>query len=265
MSQTTPAHVLVEQTGHVVEITLNRPDAYNSFDRQMHHALQAAFDQASKAPDVRAIVFAARGKAFSAGGDFDEILHDQTDHVQRNAMRDQAKPLLLAIADSRVPVVTALQGDAVGLGASLILASDAVFASRTAKISDPHVVIGLAAGDGGCIGWPLHTGLLRAKRYLLSGDRIAAEDAHAMGLVTDLVDTPEETLTAARAYAKRLAGLPPMAVQNTKKALNLLFRKQVEAVFDYGMLLEMETFTTSDVAEAIGAFREKRAPVYTGS
>lgn len=257
--------VAIEQTGHVVEITLDRPELHNSFTKEMHDALHNAFEAVLKRPDVRAIVFAAHGKAFSAGGDFDEILGDQTDHVRRTAMRDGAKPLLMAIADAPVPVVTALQGDAAGLGASLILASDAIFAARTARISDPHVIVGLAAGDGGCVGWPINVGLLRAKRYLLSGDRIGAVEAHAMGLVTDLVDTPEEALTAARAYAQRLAGLPPLAVQNTKRTLNVLFRKQVEAVFDYGMALEIETFATSDVTEAIAAFREKRKPVFTGS
>lgn len=259
------APVAVEQTGYVVEITLDRPDLYNSFTKEMHDALHGAFEEGLARPNVRAIVFAARGKAFSAGGDFDEILGNQTDHARRTAMRDGAKPLLMAIADAHVPVVTALQGDAAGLGASLILASDAIFAARSAKISDPHVVVGLAAGDGGCVGWPINVGLLRAKRYLLSGDRIGAEEAHAMGLVTDLVDTPEAVLPAARAYAERLAALPPIAVQNTKRTLNVLFRKQVEAVFDYGMALEIETFATSDVTEAIAAFREKRKPVFTGS
>lgn len=256
--------IAVEVQGHVGQITLDRPEAYNSFTHEVHEALLRHVLDLRERPEIRAIVFAARGKAFSAGGDFEEIKTDQTDRARRTAMRDSAKPLLMAIADAHVPVVTALQGDAAGLGATLVLATDAVFAARSARISDPHVVVGLSAGDGGCVAWPLHAGLLRAKRYLMSGDRITAEAAHAMGLVTDLVDTPEETLPAARAYAERLAALPPIAVQNTKRTLNLLFRRQVEAVFDYGMALEIETFTTEDATEALSALLEKRKPRYSG-
>lgn len=250
--------------GAIATITLAAPDRHNAITADVHHALKAAFLDVQDRNDVRAIVFAAQGKAFSAGGDFDEILDYHKNLELRQAMRAQGKPLLMAIADCPLPVVTALQGDAVGLGATLALASDAVFAARTARISDPHVIIGLAAGDGGCATWPLHTGLLRAKRYLLSGDRIGAEQALAMGLITDLVDTAEEALPAARAYAQRLATLPPLAVQNTKRALNLIFRARVEAVFDYGMALEMECFTSGDVIEAISAIKERRSPTYQG-
>lgn len=250
--------------GAIATITLTAPDRHNAITGDTHHALKAAFTEAQARPGLRAIVFAAQGKSFSAGGDFDEILRDREDHGRRIAMRAEGKPLLMAIADCPLPVVTALQGDAVGLGATLVLASDAVFAARTARISDPHVIIGLAAGDGGCVTWPLHTGLLRAKRYLLSGDRIGAEQALAMGLVTDLVDSAEEALPAARAYAERIAALPPLAVQNTKRTLNAIFRARVEAVFDYGLALEMECFVTADVAEAIAAIRERRVATYTG-
>lgn len=256
--------VRVDHDGPIATITLAAPTCHNAITGETHHALKAAFLAVQVRSDVRAIVFAAEGKSFSAGGDFDEILRDREDAVQRAAMRAEGKPLLMAIADCPVPVVTALQGDAVGLGATLVLASDAVFASRTAAISDPHVVIGLAAGDGGCVTWPLHSGLLRAKRYLLSGDRIPAEQAHGMGLVTDLVDNADDALPAALAYARRLAALPPLAVQNTKRALNAIFRARVEAVFDYGLALEMECFTSDDVAEAIAAFRERRTPTFNG-
>lgn len=250
--------------GAIATITLAAPERHNAITGEVHHALKAAFLAVRTRADIRAIVFAAQGKSFSAGGDFDEILADRADRDRRTAMAAEGKPLLMAIADCPLPVVTALQGDAVGLGATLVLASDAVFAARSARISDPHVVIGLAAGDGGCVAWPLHAGLLCAKRYLLSGDRIPAEQALAMGLVTDLVEMPEDALPAARAYAERLAALPPLAVQNTKRALSAIFRARVEAVFDYGLALELETFTSDDLVEAIAAFRERRPPVYHG-
>ena len=261
----TPSDLVeVQFDGPVSEITLNRPAELNSVTHAMHHAVRKAFMSVRDRPEVRTILFTARGKVFSAGGDFDDILRSRADEKTRQEMQWEAKPLLLSIVDCPVPVVTALHGDAVGLGATLLMASDAVVAARTVRISDPHVVIGLVAGDGGCVTWPQHVGMLRAKRYLLTGDRINAVDAHAMGLVTDLVDTPEQTQPAARALARRLAALPPLAVQKTKRVLNKLFRERIEFAFDVGLELEMETFMSADMLEAIDAFRQKRVPDYKG-
>jgi len=257
--------VEVDIAEHVAQIVLNRPAVHNSVSAQMHVDIKHAFLSVRGAPNVRAIVFAANGKSFSAGGNFDDILSDRTDHEHRNLMRAEARELLLAVAESPIPVITALQGDAVGLGATLIMATDAIVAARTARISDPHVVIGLAAGDGGCVAWPLQVGLLRAKRYLLTGDRLTAEEAFHMGLVTDLVNTAQEVLPAARALAARIANLPPLAVQATKRTLNQVFRNRFDQVFELGLALEMETFVSEDVVEAIAAFREKRPPRYQGS
>jgi enoyl-CoA hydratase len=257
--------VQVRITGYVAEIVLNRPAAHNSVSPQMHIEIKNAFLDMSRAEGIRAIVFAANGKSFSAGGNFDDILADRTNHEHRNTMRAEARKLLLAVAESPIPVITALHGDAVGLGATLIMATDAIVAARTARISDPHVAIGLAAGDGGCVSWPLQMGLLRSKRYLLTGDRLTAEEAFQMGLVTDLVDMPQDVLPAARALAARIANLPPLAVQATKRTLNQVFRNRFDEVFEMGLALEMETFVSEDVVEAITAFREKRPPHYKGS
>jgi enoyl-CoA hydratase len=252
-------------TGHVAEITLNRPAALNAFTHEMHVELKQAFLSVREAPDLRAIILAANGRSFSAGGDFDLILASRADAAAREAMRHEARPLLMAIADSPIPVIAALQGDAIGLGATIALGADAIVAARQARISDPHVVIGLAAGDGGAVLWPLHIGLLRTKRYLLTGDLLTAEDAYAMGLVTDLVDTPEQVLDAARQLAGRIAALPPLAVQATKRALNQIFRNRMEDVFEQALQAEMDNFTSDDVAEAIAAIRGRRKPVYKGS
>lgn len=254
----------VDEDGPITTITLTRAEAHNSVDTAAHHDIQDAFLAARDRDGLRALVFAAEGKTFSAGGDFDEILRDRIDVARRSALADVAKPLLMSIADCPVPVVTALQGDAIGLGATLILASDAIVAARKARLADPHVMIGLAAGDGGCVVWPQHVGLLRAKRYLLTGDRVTAEDAHAMGLVTDLVDEPADALPAALALARRIVALPPLAVQRTKRALNQLFRNRIEELFEYAMALELETFASEDVVEAIAAVRERRPGVFHG-
>lgn len=247
---------------HQAEVLLNQPEAYNSISYAMHVELKEAFLMLRGREEVRAIVLGAKGKAFSAGGDFDAILACRENADQRAKMREEVRPLLMAIADCHIPVVTAVQGDAIGLGATLMMATDAVIAAKSARISDPHVVIGLAAGDGGCIAWPLHVGLLRAKRYLLTGDRLTAEEAYRIGVVTDLVETPADALPAARALAGRIAGLPPLAVQATKRTLNQVFRNRLEEVFELGLAHEMDTFVSEDLAEAIAAFRQKRTPSF---
>jgi enoyl-CoA hydratase len=258
------ATIDIRVTGHVAEITLNRPAALNAFTHEMHGELKQAFLAARDKPEIRAIILAANGRSFSAGGDFDLILASREDAAARAEMQSEARPLLMAIADSPIPVIAALQGDAIGLGATIALGADAIVAARLARICDPHVVIGLAAGDGGAVLWPLHIGLLRAKRYLLTGDRLTAEEAYAMGLVTDLVDTPEQVLDAARQLAARIAALPPLAVQGTKRALNQIFRNRADAVFEQALQAEMDNFTNDDVAEAIAAIKARRKPVYKG-
>jgi enoyl-CoA hydratase len=168
------------------------------------------------------------------------------------------------LADVPLPIVVALQGDAIGLGATVALACDAIVASRTVSIADPHVAIGLVAGDGGCVVWPAAAGLLRAKRYLLTGDRLTAEDAWAMGLVTDLVDGPDDVLPAARALAARMAALPPLAVQGTKRALNRVMQARAGEVLDLSFALEAASMASDDLVEAIAAFKERREPKYHG-
>jgi enoyl-CoA hydratase len=257
-------NVAISVDGMVAQITLNNPESYNAITFAFHEELTTAFRRVVESSVVRAIVFASTGKVFSAGGDFDLVLKDQADPVSRHRSAQLARPLFMAIADCPLPVVTALHGDSVGLGTTLVLCTDAIVVARTARISDPHIVIGLAAGDGGGVVWPQSAGLLLAKRYLLTGDRIPAEVALAMGLVTDLVDTADQALPAARALAKRIAAMPPRAVQATKRMLNHGLRHRIEEIFDLGFALEVETLATEDVVEAICAFREKRTPTYRG-
>jgi enoyl-CoA hydratase len=254
----------IDYEGHLAQITLTRPDVLNRFDPELHRDLIEALIEVRDRGDVRALVLASTGKVFSAGGSFDFMLACRADTAFRTAALDEGRRLFHALTDLPVPVVTALQGDAVGLGATVVLTSDAVVASRTAGLSDPHVGIGLVAGDGGCVVWPAAAGMMRAKRHLLTGDRLTADDAFAMGLVTDLVDTPEETLPAARALAERIAALPPLAVQGTKRALNRVLQQRAGEVLDLAFALEGHSMASDDLAEAIDAFKERRPPIYQG-
>ena len=249
---------------HVAEITLTRPDVLNRFDFVLHRDFTEVLLELRGRTDVRAIVLASTGKVFSAGGDFELMLACRADVATRTRTIDEGRLLFRLLADVPVPVVVALHGDAIGLGATVALACDAIVAGRTASISDPHVSIGLVAGDGGCVVWPAAAGMLRAKRYLLTGDRLSAEDAWAMGIVTDLVDGPDDVLPAARALAARMAALPPLAVQGTKRALNQLLQHRAGEVLDLSFSMEAASMASDDLAEAVAAFKERREPKYQG-
>ena len=254
----------LERHGDVAEITLCRPEVLNRVDAEVHDSLHAAFGALATMDGVRAAVLASTGKAFSAGGDFDFILRQNADPDGRRQMVRDALGLLSALLDIPAPVIVALRGDAMGLGATLVLGCDAVVAARRARLADPHVVVGLVAGDGGCLVWPQSAGFLTAKRYLLTGDAMDAETALRCGLVTDIVDEPDDVLPAARALAGRIAALPPLAVQGTKQALNAVQRARFAEVMELSALLEVGTLGSADVREAIAALKERRAPRYEG-
>ncbi|MDQ3292858.1 MAG: enoyl-CoA hydratase/isomerase family protein [Actinomycetota bacterium] len=249
--------------GYVATMTLNRPETMNAFDEAVHDDFLATVD-ALRTLDVRAAVLASTGKVFSAGGDFDFML--QAHHDLQFLLRhvDVGRNLVLTLLEVPYPIVAAVQGPAIGLGATVVLACDAVVASRNVVIADPHVRVGLAAGDGGCLFWPQHVGMLLARRYLLTGDRLDAERCYQLGLVSDLVDEPADVLPAASALAERMAALPPLAVQGTKRALANVMRMRAGEVLDLAFAAEVTSVRSDDLPEAIAAIREKRPPTYRG-
>ena len=255
----------IDKRGPVAEITLTRPDLLNRFDDPLHVDLTAALLDVRQDADVLAILLASTGKVFSAGGDFELMQAANADVREALRIVDDGRRLLTALIDTPQPIVVAMHGDAIGLGATVALACDAVVAPRDARLLDPHVNIGLVAGDGGCLVWPQSVGMLRAKRHLLTGDPLSATDAFALGLVTDLVETPDEVLPAARALAERIAALPPLAVQGTKKALNRVVQQRAGEVIDLSFAYEATTLRSADLLEAIAAFKERRPGRYLGA
>jgi len=255
----------IARRGLVAEITLTRPELLNRFDDLLHQEFTSALQSLRSERDLRAIVLASTGKVFSAGGDFELMKACNADLATAVRVTDDGHRLLATLLDVPQPVVVAMQGPAIGLGATIVLACDAIVAARTAQISDPHVSIGLVAGDGGCLVWPQAAGILRAKRHLLTGDALSAEDAFSMGLITDLVDTSDDVLPAARALADRIAQLPPIAVQGTKRALNHVLQQRAGEVLDLSFALEIQSLRSDDLLEAIAAFTERRPGTYRGA
>lgn len=248
----------------VAEVTLTRPDVLNCFDDQLHTDFIAMLDVVPAEPSVRCILLRSTGRAFSAGGDARWMQEANADPDLARHLTRKGYRLMHTLLGLRVPLVTAVQGAAMGLGANVALAGDVIVASRAAKFADSHVVMGLVAGDGGAVVWPQAAGMVRAKRHLLTGDAISAEDALTAGMVSDLVEDPDELLPTARRLARRIAALPPLAVQGTKQALNRVLQQRAGEVLELSLSLELDTITSADVREATTAFLEKRAGRYEG-
>ncbi len=256
--------IKVSSADGVAEIILARPERMNTIDEDVRPELIHALTEQGFADGVRAIIIGAQGRVFSAGGDFAMMKRRNGDPAAAEKGSLDGKQLLRTMFEVPVPIIAAVQGDAYGLGSTIALSCDIVVASRGVKIVDSHVKVGLVAGDGGAVVWPPSIGLIRTKRHLLLGDPVLAEDGYAMGMVSDLVDTPADVLPTARELGKRLAALPPLAVQGTKRTLNAALAQQSTGVLEFGLTLELATMQSEDLLEAIDAFESKRPGEYTG-
>ena len=243
-----PPEIDVRADGPLRIITLNRPGALNAVNDPLHTGLARLWPRLSEDHDARAAVLTSAGRAFSAGGDFGYLEELSRDAVLRAKTIAHGRDLVLGMARCRVPVVAAVNGPAVGLGCSLVALSDVVYMAETAYLADPHVQIGLVAADGGPLTWPLHTSLLLAKEYALTGARISAPRAAEIGLANHVVADP---LSEALACAKRIAGLPRQAVESTKRILNLQLERAVLATLDFAMTAEEQSFGTADFRSII--------------
>ena len=251
-----------EQPADVLLVTLASPrNRLNTVDGQMHAELARCFEELKTEQDARAVLLTGEGRAFCAGGDFAWMA--STTPADLSQMRREGKQIIWNLLDVELPIVAAVNGPAIGLGATLALLCDVVFVAESAKIADPHVQVGLVAGDGGAVAWPLAMGSVRAKRYLLTGDALTAAEAEGMGLVNAVV--PDEQLQSeALAFASRLAAGAPLAVRYTKLAVNQLLKQSMATAFDYSMALELVTFASSDHKEALRAIGEKQPPQFKG-
>ena len=251
-----------ERLGDVLRVTLANPrNELNAVDAEMHDELRRVFEELKTEKDARAIVFTGSGRAFSAGGDLRWMSSVKPEHLYE--MRRQGKQIVWNLLDVELPIVAAVNGHAIGLGATLALLCDIIFMADTATLADPHVRVGIVAGDGGAAIWPLALGPALAKRYLLTGDSLSAADAERLGLINAAVPA-SELPDVALEFARRLAGGAPLAVRYTKAAVNQIVKQALTNAFDYSMALELVTFVSEDHQEALRAQGEKRKPQFTG-
>jgi enoyl-CoA hydratase len=247
----------------VATITLNRPERRNAAHDPMHRELETVFRDVGEDDDIRAIVLTGAGETFCAGGDAGSMDSGEFNPSGPRIPFNGVRRLVNHMLDVEQPIVGAINGDAAGLGATLALMCDVTYVAEAARIGDTHVKMGLVAGDGGAIIWPLLVGMARAKQYLFTGDWISGAEAERIGLVNFAV-APDQVLTDATAFARRFADGAPMAIRWTKYTMNKLLREQINLALDSGMFLEAATMRTDDLQEAATAFLEKRSPKFKG-
>jgi enoyl-CoA hydratase len=234
--------LLIEETDDgVAVVTLNRPDTYNASDDELHKAITDVWPTLEAMPGLRAVVLTGAGAAFSAGGDFTLLDRMVRDTTLRAEVFAEAAVLVRRMVRFPHPIVAAVNGPAVGLGCSLASFSDLVVMEEQAYFMDPHVSLGLVAGDGGVITWPLNMGLQRCKEFLLLGGRMSAQEALQYGLANRVVGKGE-SVAEARGLAKRLADLPPQSLRETRRVLNQPLVDRVEAALDDLLTVEVKSF-----------------------
>jgi enoyl-CoA hydratase len=248
----------------VLWVELNRPERRNAITPEMHDELAPLFERIAADRKVSVVVLTGAGdKAFCVGADFagmqsnlDAGYEDGHPHLMIGSARIVRAQLAIP-----QPIIAAVNGDAIGLGATMALFCDIVLLADHARIADPHVKAGIVAGDGGAILWPLLLGLHRGKEYLLTGDIMTAAEALAFGLGNHVY--PLDQLRAeAQALAERLAAGPQVAIQFNKRLANADLLDRVNRLLDTSLAMEAITFGTQDHREAVSAFIDRRQPTF---
>jgi enoyl-CoA hydratase/carnithine racemase len=246
----------------VVVATLNRPKKLNALGGSMRDEyvrLPLEFDGDGSA---KVLVITGAGRAFCAGGDFSGDDSDGESPEYLNSMR-HSRMLVDNMLDTEKPVISAVNGYALGLGCTVALLSDIVIAGRSAVFGDTHVKMGMSAGDGGQALWPLLMGPARAKYYMMTGERFDAETAERLGLVSFVVDD-DQLMKRALEIARQLAAGPAYAIMASKVPINKWLKSVSNLILPLSLAMEEISISKDDHAEAVKAFQEKREPEFTG-
>jgi len=248
-------------SGGIATVTMSRAEKKNAIGVKMHAELALIFRELHRDPAVRVVVLTGSGSAFSAGGDLEwmqEMIDDPS--IFENTIRE-AKEIIFSMLDCEKPLIAKVNGHAIGLGATLALFCDVIFATTKARIGDPHVGAGLVAADGGSVIWPQLVGYARAKEFLMTGDPLSAEEAARIGLINHAV-APELLDQTVDAFARRLASGAQKAIRWTKLSVNIGLKQLATAILDSALAYEALTNLSADHREAVRAFREGRPPVF---
>jgi enoyl-CoA hydratase len=258
-----PPELRVEADGPVRTVILNRPAELNAISQALHRALAIVWAQLSADLDARVVILTGAGRAFSAGGDLDWISSFPKDPVARDDSLREGAQIIEEMLRFPLPVISAVNGAAVGLGCSLAVLCDVVLMSERAFLADPHVSVGLVAGDGGAAFWPLLTPIIRSREYLYTGDRIPAAEAVELGLATRTV-APDDLLPEARRLAGRLAQQPAEALRGTKRVVNMHLSRALSGAMQAGFAAEAVTMQSAEHQERLLALRAGQAARTSG-
>ena len=259
--------ILIEKRDNGVALaTLNRPEKLNAVNGTMHTELMRLPGAADSDPEVRVLLVTGAGRAFCAGGDFSSGGPPDgaaANDGGGNSMMREARQIVDNLLDCSKPVIAAVNGYAMGLGANFALLADIVVASTNAIFADTHVKMGIGAGDGGQVIWPLLMGVNRAKYYMMTGDQLTADEAQELGLVNFVVEH-DDLLDKALEIADRLASGPAKAISASKVPINKYIKMVSNLVLPISLSLEEATMASADAKEAAAAFVEKREPAFKG-
>lgn len=253
--------ILVEIKDQVATLTLNRPEKFNAFNREMALLLQQELD-ACRQNEIRAVVITGNGKAFCAGQDLGEVVDPQGPGMAR-ILKEHYNPIVTRIRELGKPVIAAVNGVAAGAGANLALCADITIACESANFIQAFSKIGLVPDTGGSFFLPRLIGMQRAAALMMTGDKLSAAEAASMGMIWKTVPD-QELLAQAMGLAKQLATMPTTALGLIKQQLNASFTNTIEEQLQLEDRLQQQAAATADFREGVQAFLEKRTARFTG-
>jgi enoyl-CoA hydratase len=244
-----------ERTDRVLTVSLAPDTQLNGVNGPLHSELSTVFAAIRGDRETDVVVLTGHQKAFSSGADI-TWLRDMS-AAERDVVFVEAYRIVTDLLDVPQPIIAAIEGPAVGFGATLALFCDVKFAAADAIFGDPHVKVGVVAGDGGAVIWPSLMGVGRAKRFLMTGDLLSAQQAFDFGLVDQIVP-PGESLTTAKEFAARLSKGHRAAIQGTKASINKILKNNVNLILDTSLALEKETMASDGHRDAVASFLARK-------
>lgn len=257
------ASIIKEIKNKIAYLTLNRPEVFNSFNREMALLLQSELDACEKNPEVRAVVITGNGKAFCAGQDLKEVTSPELNPGFKKILEEHYNPIISRIRKIEKPIIGAINGVAAGAGANIALACDVVIASENASFIQAFSKIGLVPDSAGTFFLPRLIGFQKASALMMLGDKVSAEEAEKLGMVYKVVSS-ENFMEEVNNIANTMANMPTKALGLTKRLLNNSLSNSLEEQLELESKLQIESAQSEDYAEGVDAFVNKRKPEFKG-